>query len=108
MKSKEIEGQINLFGNEPYQPKKAKPSEEPRVELDTEAEEFFSVGRKKKPRSTQGEEPSEKNAGPKEVIRLSHTAESREVFAEGALRAAGYMKGKGPGMYSMADVIAGK
>ena len=47
-------------------------------------------------------------AGPKEVIRLSHTAESREVFAEGALRAAGYMKGKGPGMYSMSDVISGK
>ena len=48
-------------------------------------------------------------AGPKEVIRLSHTAESREVFAEGALRAAGYMKGKGPGMYSISSavVIAG-
>ena len=46
-------------------------------------------------------------AGPKEVIRLSHTAESREVFAEGALRAAEFMKGRGPGMYSMTDVING-
>lgn len=86
MKSKEIEGQINLFGNEPYQPKKAKPREEPKVELDTEAEEFFSVGRKRKSRSTQGEEPSEKNAGPKEVKAEGESIpepEAKDVLAEG-------------------------
>jgi len=48
MKSKEIEGQMNLFGNEPYQPKKAVVKEAAPVVLDTEAEEFLSVGRKRK------------------------------------------------------------
>ncbi|MBQ6441271.1 MAG: hypothetical protein IJJ13_01590 [Lachnospiraceae bacterium] len=43
----DLDGQLNLFGNDPYQPKKAKASEE-QVELSTEAEEFLSVGRKKK------------------------------------------------------------
>ena len=47
MGKQELEGQLNLFGNDPYQPKKAKASEE-QVELSTEAEEFLSVGRKKK------------------------------------------------------------
>ena len=45
-------------------------------------------------------------AGPKEVVRLTHTAESREVFAGGALRAAEFMKGKPAGMYSMDDVLS--
>lgn len=46
-------------------------------------------------------------AGPDEVIRLSHSAYSRDVFATGAVRAALYLAGvKNPGLYSMADMIA--
>ena len=44
-------------------------------------------------------------AGHDEVVTLSHSAQSREVFARGALSAAVYMKGKAAGMYSMKDVI---
>jgi 4-hydroxy-tetrahydrodipicolinate reductase len=44
-------------------------------------------------------------AGHDEVVTLSHSAQSREVFARGALSAAVYMKGKSAGMYSMKDVI---
>ncbi|MBQ6540679.1 MAG: 4-hydroxy-tetrahydrodipicolinate reductase [Oscillospiraceae bacterium] len=45
-------------------------------------------------------------AGPDEVIELKHTAYSREVFAQGAVRAAKYMAGiKEPGMYDMSDII---
>ncbi len=47
---------MNLFGSEPYQPKKAGNGEEHQVELDTEAEEFLSVGRRKK----REEKPAEK------------------------------------------------
>ena len=46
-------------------------------------------------------------AGTDEVITISHSAASREVFAQGALRAALYMKGKGAGMYDMEKVIGG-
>ena len=45
--------------------------------------------------------------GKDEVITLSHSAASREVFATGAIRAAHFMKGKAPGFYNMNDVIAG-
>lgn len=45
-------------------------------------------------------------AGPDEVIRFSHTAFSRGVFAKGALEAAKFMNGKPAGMYSMEDVLA--
>ena len=44
-------------------------------------------------------------AGHDEVVTLSHSAQSREVFARGALSAAVYMKGKSAGLYSMKDVI---
>lgn len=44
-------------------------------------------------------------AGHDEVVTLSHSAQSREVFARGALSAAVYMNGKSAGMYSMKDVI---
>ena len=44
-------------------------------------------------------------AGHDEVVTLSHSAQSREVFARGALSAAVYMKGKCAGIYSMKDVI---
>ena len=46
-------------------------------------------------------------AGTDEVITLSHRAYSRAVFAKGALQAAKYLAGKAPGLYTMADVIAG-
>ncbi|MBR2474320.1 MAG: 4-hydroxy-tetrahydrodipicolinate reductase [Clostridia bacterium] len=44
-------------------------------------------------------------AGHDEIVTLSHSARSREVFARGALSAAAYMKGKRAGKYSMSDVI---
>lgn len=45
-------------------------------------------------------------AGRDEVVKLSHTATSREVFATGALAAAAWIVGKQPGLYSMSDVVA--
>lgn len=44
-------------------------------------------------------------AGPCERIELSHRAHSREVFAQGALKAAAWLSDKGPGYYSMKDVL---
>lgn len=44
-------------------------------------------------------------AGHDEIITLSHSARSREVFARGAISAAAFMKGKTAGMYSMKEVI---
>jgi len=44
-------------------------------------------------------------AGTDEVITISHSAASREVFAQGALRAAIFMMGKSAGMYNMENVI---
>ena len=44
-------------------------------------------------------------AGNNEIITLSHSATSREIFANGALRAAGFIVGKSPAMYDMSDVI---
>lgn len=43
--------------------------------------------------------------GKDEVITLSHSASSREVFATGALRAAHFMAGKPAGFYNMDDVV---
>ncbi len=40
-----------------------------------------------------------------ETITLNHTAHSRDTFARGALRAAKWLIGKKPGLYSMADVL---
>jgi 4-hydroxy-tetrahydrodipicolinate reductase len=40
-----------------------------------------------------------------ETVTLSHTAHSRDTFATGALRAARWLVGKKPGLYSMADVL---
>lgn len=45
-------------------------------------------------------------AGADEVIEFKHTAYSRAVFGKGAVEAAKYLKGKGPGYYTMQDVIA--
>ena len=44
-------------------------------------------------------------AGEDEVITLSHSAASREVFASGAVAAAKFMKGKSAGLYSMNELI---
>ncbi|HUW19784.1 MAG TPA: 4-hydroxy-tetrahydrodipicolinate reductase [Sedimentisphaerales bacterium] len=40
-----------------------------------------------------------------ETLTLHHTAHSRDTFAAGALRAAQWLLGKEPGLYSMADVL---
>lgn len=44
-------------------------------------------------------------AGGAERIELSHRAESREIFAHGAIRAALWAMDRKPGLYSMADVL---
>lgn len=44
-------------------------------------------------------------AGNNEVITLSHSAASREIFAAGALRAAAFTAGKPAGLYSMSDLL---
>ena len=44
-------------------------------------------------------------AGLDEVIEIRHTAFSKAVFAKGAVSAARFLAGKGPGMYGMGDVI---
>ncbi|MBQ2385248.1 MAG: 4-hydroxy-tetrahydrodipicolinate reductase [Clostridia bacterium] len=44
-------------------------------------------------------------AGANEVVSISHSAASREIFANGALRAAIYLAGKSAGLYSMTDLI---
>ena len=40
-----------------------------------------------------------------ETLTLSHAAHSRDTFAAGALRAAKWIAGKKPGLYSMRDVL---
>jgi 4-hydroxy-tetrahydrodipicolinate reductase len=44
-------------------------------------------------------------AGAGERLELTHKAASRETFAAGALRAAHWVVGKPPGLYSMEDVL---
>jgi 4-hydroxy-tetrahydrodipicolinate reductase len=44
-------------------------------------------------------------AGPAERIELSHRAESRDIFARGAVRAALWAASQKPGLYSMRDVL---
>lgn len=43
--------------------------------------------------------------GPEESLEITHRAKSRDVFALGALRAAKWIVGKSPGLYSMQDVL---
>ena len=47
-------------------------------------------------------------AGEDEVITFSHTAYSKAVFGKGAVEAAKFLAGKGPGYYNMGDVISAK
>lgn len=44
-------------------------------------------------------------AGDDEQIILGHRAESRDIFARGALKAARWAHGRGPGLFSMQDVL---
>lgn len=44
-------------------------------------------------------------AGRDEIITLSHSARSKELFAVGAVNAAMFMCGKPAGLYSMKDLI---
>jgi len=44
-------------------------------------------------------------AGPNETLIFSHQAFSRAIYAQGALKAAAWAKGKKPGLYSMKDVL---
>lgn len=44
-------------------------------------------------------------AGKEEVITISHSAATRELFATGALRASEYILGKAPGMYNMDNLL---
>lgn len=45
-------------------------------------------------------------AGENEILEITHKAESNKIFAKGAIRAAGFIIGKAPGLYSMDDVIS--
>ena len=47
-------------------------------------------------------------AGNNETVTLTHTATSREIFANGALKAAAYLAGKPAGLYNMSDLINGR
>ena len=42
-----------------------------------------------------------------EEISISHKAHDRRVFARGALAAARWLNGRGPGLYAMSDVVGG-
>ena len=44
-------------------------------------------------------------AGPGERLELSHRAQDRQIFARGAIAAALWGQGRGPGLYSMRDVL---
>lgn len=46
-------------------------------------------------------------AGQHEVITLSHSAQSKELFAVGAVNAALFLAGKAPGLYTMRDLVSG-
>ncbi len=46
-------------------------------------------------------------AGPSERLELTHRAHSRDVFAQGALAAARFVRGRRPGLYDMSDVLKG-
>lgn len=44
-------------------------------------------------------------AGNDEIVEINHTALSRKIFAQGALKAAQFLYGKKPGLYSMSDLL---
>jgi len=46
-------------------------------------------------------------AGNDEIIEIRHSATSRSVFAEGAVKAAVFLSGRGPGLYDMNSILKG-
>lgn len=44
-------------------------------------------------------------AGKDEILTVSHTAMSKEIFATGSIRAAKFIYNKAPGLYSMKDIM---
>ena len=46
--------------------------------------------------------------GHDEVVTISHQAQSKEVFAVGAVNAAVYLADQGTGMYNMGNLLAAK
>lgn len=44
-------------------------------------------------------------AGPQEVITISHSAQSRDIFALGAIHAAEFLVDRKPGLYAMSDML---
>lgn len=44
--------------------------------------------------------------GPDEIIEINHRALSKQVFAQGALRAARFIHGNPPSLYSMSDIMS--
>lgn len=46
-------------------------------------------------------------AGTDEIVTLSHSARSKDVFAAGAFKAAEFIAGRAPGLYDMKNLIAG-
>lgn len=44
-------------------------------------------------------------AGKDEIVTISHSARSKQVFATGAINAAMFLAGKKPGLYGMSDLI---
>ena len=47
-------------------------------------------------------------AGRDELVTISHSARSKEIFAVGALEAAHFLFGKPSGLYTMSDLVASK
>lgn len=45
-------------------------------------------------------------AGHDEVFTISHSAQSKEIFAAGSINAAVYLKGKPAGLYNMSDMLS--
>lgn len=45
-------------------------------------------------------------AGENDLIEMTHRSQSRAIYAEGALRAAGWLQNKSAGLYGMADLLA--
>lgn len=46
--------------------------------------------------------------GDDEIIKLTHSASSRKIFATGAIKAANWLSNQKPGYYDMEDVLFGK
>ena len=47
-------------------------------------------------------------AGRDEIVTLSHSARSKEIFAVGSVNAAMFLIGKKPGLYTMSDLVEAK